>query len=427
MLSTPLMAMESRELRLDNGMSVVLVRENKAPVVVTQMWYKVGSMDETLGKSGLSHMLEHMMFQGTKTVPPEEFSKLIAREGGEDNASTSSDYTMYYIKLASDRIELALRLEADRMRGLQLEEKEFKSENLVVREERRVRTDSDPNQRMMEKFRQTAYGDHPYARPVIGTMAEIEALTLNDLKTWYNGYYAPNNATLVVVGNMDLDQTEKLVRHYFAPMAAHPGLTHAVLKDLPSQDSPRRLEVSDKATKLPYWVAGYAVPTLAMSEWMQDAFPLDVLSVILGNGNTSRLHQRMIRERGLAVSAHAGYSGFSRSWELFTLSAMPKPGVDLKELEKALFEEVSRLAEEQVSARELEKACNGLIAEHVYAMDSIDRIAWLIGRMRVNDLDWRIMFEEYPRRVRAVTAQDIQRVAAQYLRPERVTVGILQP
>ncbi|MEO5331686.1 MAG: insulinase family protein [Magnetococcus sp. YQC-5] len=421
------LALEFRAFCLENGMKVVLAMENKAPVIISQVWYRVGSADEIPGKTGLAHMLEHMMFQGTQKVAPEEFSKIIAREGGQDNASTTADYTMYYIKLAADRIDLALQLEADRMQGLKLSEEKFKSENQVVREERRMRTDSDPNQRMMEQFRALAYGKHPYSHPVIGSMQEIAGLTLEDLKDWYRDYYAPNNVTLVVVGAMNLDQVEKSIRDHFSQLEANPEIKHARLPDLPVQEAPRRLEVSDKTVKLPVWVAGYAVPTLGMPELAQDAIPLDVLAVVLGNGSTSRLHNRIIREQGLAVSASAGYSGFARSWELFSISSMPKPGVDLKALEKAIFQEVALLTREPVPERELEKARNGLIAEHVYSQDSIDRIAWLIGRMSVNNLDWRILLDDYPRRVRAVTSEDLLRVAAKYLRPERVTVGVLQP
>ncbi|MBF0272451.1 MAG: insulinase family protein [Magnetococcales bacterium] len=423
----PALALDAREFKLDNGLKVVVARESKAPVVITQMWYRVGSANEIPGKTGLSHMLEHMMFQGTETLSPEAFSKLVAQEGGEDNASTTTDYTMYYIKLASDRVELALKLEADRMRGLKLQEGEFKSENLVVREERRMRTDSDPNQRMLERYRALAYGDHPYGRPVIGAMNEIAELKLEDLKGWYQTFYAPNNAILVVVGDVDPEKVEGLVRKYFSPLTAQPTAPPLPFPEPPRREKPDRLEVRDSAAKLPIWMAGYAVPSLAMPDGPEDALALDVLAVVLGSGSTSRLNQRLIRDMGLAVSASAAYSGFSASWELFSLSAMPKPGADLQEMEKAIFAEVDRLVREPVPVRELEKARNGLIAEHVYAQDSIDRIAWIIGRMEVNDLDWHGMVDDYPKRVRAVTSEALQRVAAKYLRPERLTVGILKP
>ncbi|MBF0262537.1 MAG: insulinase family protein [Magnetococcales bacterium] len=420
-------ALDTREFTLDNGLKGIVARESKAPVVIVQVWYRVGSADEKPGKTGLSHMLEHMMFQGTETVPPEQFSRIIAREGGEDNASTTTDYTMYYVKLASDRLELALRLEADRMRGLKLAEEEFKSENLVVREERRMRTDADPNQRMLERYRALVFGDHPYGRPVIGAMNEIEALTLTDLASWYQTYYAPNNATLVVVGDVDLEATEKLVRNYFSPLPAQPEIPRPRLPDPPRRETPARLEVIDKAAKLPIWMAGYTVPSLAMTPDSNDAMALDILAAVLGGGNTSRLHNRLIREQALAVSASCSYSGHALSWEQFSLSAMPKAGTDLKAIEAAMFTEVERLQKEPVPARELEKAQNGLIAERVYTMDSIDHIAWVIGRMSLNGVNWRVMFDDYPARVRAVTSADLQRVATRYLQPERLTVGILKP
>lgn len=420
-------ALDTREFTLDNGLKGIVVRETKAPVVIVQVWYRVGSADEKPGKTGLSHMLEHMMFQGTESVPPEQFSRIIAREGGEDNASTTTDYTMYYVKLASDRLELALKLEADRMRGLKLSEEEFKSENLVVREERRMRTDADPNQRMLERYRALVFGDHPYGRPVIGAMQEIEGLTLADLSAWYQTYYAPNNATLVVVGDVDPEATENLVRKHFTPLPAQPEIPKPHLPDPPRRETPARLEVIDKAARLPVWMAAYTVPSLAMTRDSNDAMALDILAAVLGGGGTSRLHNRLIREEALAVSVSSSYSGHAMSWEQFSLSAMPKAGADLQEIEKAMFAEVERLQKEPVPVRELEKAQNGLIAERVFTMDSIDHIAWVIGRMSLNGLDWRTMFDDYPARVRAVTSADLQRVATRHLQPERLTVGILKP
>ncbi|MEO5345249.1 MAG: insulinase family protein [Magnetococcus sp. YQC-9] len=420
-------AIETREFTLENGLKGIVARESKAPVVILQVWYRVGSADEKPGKTGLSHMLEHMMFQGTETVPPEQFSKIIAREGGEDNASTTTDYTMYYIKLASDRLELALQLEADRMRGLKLTEEEFKSENLVVREERRMRTDADPNQRMLERYRALVFGEHPYGRPVIGAMQEIEGLTLEDLSAWYKTYYAPNNATLVVVGDVDPGQVEGLVKRYFAPLPAQAAIPRPQFPDPPRRTEPARLEVNDKAAKLPIWMAGYTVPSFAMSKESNDALALDILSVVLGNGSTSRLHHRLIRDQALAVSVSASYSGYASSWEQFSFSAMPKAGADLKEIEKTIFAEIERVQKEPIPARELEKAQNGLIAERVFTMDSIDHIAWVLGRMSLNGLDWRMPFTDYPARVRAITSADLQRVAVKYLQPDHLTVGILRP
>ncbi|MBF0214637.1 MAG: insulinase family protein, partial [Magnetococcales bacterium] len=290
-----------------------------------------------------------------------------------------------------------------------------------------VRTDADPNQRMLERYRAVAYGDHPYGRPVIGSMEEIKGLKLEDLKGWYRTYYAPNNATLVVVGDVELERVEGLVRKYFTSLTPQPKVPRPDLPAMPKREKAERLEVRDPATRLPFWIAGYAVPSLAMPKAEEDALALDVLAAVLGGGSTSRLNQRLVRDLGVAVSVSASYNGFSTSWEQFSLSAMPKPGADLQELEKVMFEEVARLIKEPVAERELEKARNGLIAEQVYSQDSIDRIAWIIGRMSINDLDWNMMLDDYPKRVRAVTAAALQSVAARYLRPERLTVGILKP
>ncbi|MBF0358925.1 MAG: insulinase family protein, partial [Magnetococcales bacterium] len=250
-------ALESRSFTLKNGLQTILVKESKAPVVVTQVWYRVGASDEVSGKSGLAHMLEHMMFQGTKRLGPSEFSAIIARNGGDDNASTAQDYTNYWIKLSSDRLELALDLEADRMQNLLLNEEEFRSENLVVREERRSRTDNKPTARFFEKFRKAAFSDHQYGRPVIGWMADIEKHTLADLQAWYKENYAPDKATLVVVGDIEFDSAEALVRKHFSPLKQSLGKERKPLKALPKREGTLRFDAQDSRATLPLYYAGF--------------------------------------------------------------------------------------------------------------------------------------------------------------------------
>ena len=422
----PAAALEYREQTLDNGLQVILVRESKAPVVVSQLWYRVGASDEVDGRTGLAHMLEHMMFQGTRTLAPKEFSRIIARNGGDDNAFTSLDYTTYHTKVAADRLELALRLEAERMHGLLLRESEFTSENLVVREERRTRTDANPSSRFRERYRALAYGDHPYGRPVIGWMADIEGLTLADLEAWYRRYYAPNNAILVVVGDVDFARTLDWVQTYFGPLPAQPGLERAPLPELTVADTPRRIEVSDQGATLATWMAGYPAPGVTTAG-AADRFALEVLAKILGGGASSRLYRRLVVERRLAVSAAAGYDSTSRGPPLFALSAVPNEGVAIAALERAMFDEAARMAIIPVSERELEMAKNSLIAAHVYAQDSVEYISSTIGQMTIADGDWRTQVLSYPERIRAVSAGEVQKMAARYLREESVVVGVLTP
>ncbi|MBF0583721.1 MAG: insulinase family protein [Magnetococcales bacterium] len=470
----PLLAegLEQQDFTLDNGLRVILVREAKAPVLIAQVWYRVGSVDESEGKSGLSHMLEHMMFQGTPAVPAGKFHHLVGENGGEDNASTTYDATNYYIKLAADRAELALRLEADRMRHLSLEEGAFRSENLVVQEERRSRTDADPTSRFMEQFRARIYGSHPYGRPVIGWMADIQQLTIEDLRAWYHRYYAPNNAILVLVGDMELATMAERVRHHFgdippladlSPPAPLPPFQPPIANlDAAKGVAPvaaERFEVTDKAVTLPLWHGSYPVPTL-LTAGKEDVYALDLLSTILGGGSSSRLYKRLILEEGLAVSASASYGGYSRSWELFSISALPKSfqaapafaaapegspvspspahppeehpvAVTGKEalprIEQIILQEVARLAREPVQERELQRAKNSMIAQHIFSRDSIHEMAAEIGYLSANGLDWLSLIENYPADIAAVRAEDVQRAAARYLRPERLTVGVLQP
>jgi zinc protease len=421
-------ALESRSFTLDNGLHTILVQESKAPVVVSQVWYRVGASDEVDGKTGLAHMLEHMMFQGTDKIKPSQFSRIIARNGGEDNASTAQDYTNYWVKLSSDRLELALKLEADRMQNLLLQESEFRSENSVVQEERRSRTDNNSNARFFEKFRKATLKDHPYGRPVIGWMGDIEKHSVADLQEWYKRYYAPDKAILVVVGDIEFDLAEGMVRKYFTPLKSSSIPERPALPKFPDLEKTMRLDVQDKSATLPLYYVGFPVPTFMMSaDDVDDAFALELLSSILGGSSSSRIYRQLVVKDGLAVSAGSGYGGLSRGVELFSLSAVPRPGVTLKQLEEALFTQVREMMSKPISERELQRAKNGLIASHLFAQDSIDRIAWLIGRASANNRDWRLLVEQYPDRVQSVTAKQVKEAAARYLQKSRASIGTLHP
>lgn len=442
-------ALEYQDFRLENGLRVILVKENKAPVVISQVWYRVGSVDEKEGKTGLAHMLEHMMFQGTKDVPTGEFNRIVGQNGGENNASTAHDYTNYYIKFSSDRLDLALRLEADRMVHLDLREATFQSENRVVQEERRTRTDSDPDSRFLEGYNRWAYAlkkgyNHPYGRPIIGWMSDIQKLTLSDLQDWYHTHYAPNHAVLIIVGDLVLEDAAQKVRHHFAGLTAVAAPTgpsndqrRATLPPFPppEREESSRLEITDTSATLPLWYAGYPVPTLSTAG-KEDVFALDVLATILGSGSSSRLYKKLIVEEKLAVSASASYGGYKRGWEFFSLYAIPKPDTDkttpikptaLAAIEQAMLGEVTRLRQEQVDSRTLQRAKNSMIAAHIFSRDSIHHLASEIGLLSANDWDWLSIIEGYPQRIQAVTAQEVQKVAERYLRPERLIIGVLKP
>ncbi len=407
------------EAFLSNGLKVILLENHKAPLVTFQVWYRVGSRNEEWGKTGLSHMLEHMMFKGTEKVGPEEFSRIIQENGGNDNAFTSRDYTAYFENLSADRIQIALDLESDRMQNLVLREEDFRTERMVVMEERRFRTEDNPQAYVQEQLEATAFQIQPYHWPTIGWMEDIARFTLNDLKSYYRTYYNPINAFLVVVGDFKkedlLPRIEKAFGSY--PKGAMPNQERD--KD-PPQNGERRIFVKKEA-QLPYIVMGYHVPKLSDP----DSYVLEVIAVILSGGKSSRLYQSLVREKRLVLSADADHSLLSRDPSLFYISADLLPGKDMAEVEKALDKEIERLQREPVGERELEKAKNQLEATFVYGQDSIFYQAMLLAQHEIT-LNWRAI-DDYIPSIRKVSAEDIQRVTKRYLIPDNRTVGILVP
>ncbi|MBF0422095.1 MAG: insulinase family protein [Magnetococcales bacterium] len=419
--------LEAEDWRLDNGLRVILVHEAKAPVVVTEVWYRVGGIDERAGKTGLSHMLEHMMFRGTQEVPAGEYSRIIARHGGEDNASTSWDYTSYWSKLSSDHLDLALRLEADRMHNLIIDPGKFHSENLVVREERRTRYDSNPQGRFFEKFKTFFFQDHPYGRPVIGWMSDILGYTVKDLETWYRTWYTPDNAILVVVGDVDFNQAKKMIQTYFAPITSGTRKVAARLPEMQQVTGGRRLLEQDKGAMGPVLHLAWPAPSLTFGH-PEDVYSMNVLTTILGGSGSSRLYRRVVMEQQLAVSVEAQFGGgYSLGLDTLEISSEPRDGIALAKLEMALLNDVDSLGNTLVADEELQRAKNGLLAEWIYSKDSVDHLAALIGHLSVNGLDWRQFVEHYPTRIQDVTATQIRDIARRYLAKDKAVIGILTP
>ncbi|NGZ28993.1 MAG: insulinase family protein [Magnetococcales bacterium] len=420
-------ALEFRDYTLDNGLRVILLQTNRAPLIFSQLWYRVGAVDEVTGKTGLAHMLEHMMFKGTQTLEPGEYSRIIAKNGGQDNASTSQDFTNYYAKLAADRLDLALRLEADRMRGLKLLEKEFRSENAVVREERRTRTDNSPAARFQEKFQATVFQHHPYGRPVIGAMKDIEGHTLADLQAWYDRYYAPNNAILVVVGDFQFEQATQLIDTYFAKLKANPDLQPAVIAPEPEQVEQRRITMAEKGVAVSRWNMAFHTPSLVDSCCKEDVFALDVLSSILADGGSSRLYRSLVVDKKLVLTVGAGLDGISRYPGILNFHVTAKPDKSLQEIEEEILTQIRHLQEELVGEEELTKVKNGLLADHIFAKDSVDHLAWSVGELATVGADWQEMTFHYPERIQAVTASQVQDVARRYLDANKATIATLTP
>jgi zinc protease len=407
------------ETVLPNGLKVLLVEEPKAPVVTIQVWYKVGSRNEPIGKTGISHMLEHMMFQGTPSIGPKQFSLTVQRNGGVDNAYTTSDYTAYYENFAADRVLFGLELEADRMAHLLIGEKQFQPERQVVIEERRLRIEDQPASVLGEVMRATAFLAHPYRWPVIGWLSDIEGYTREDLVQYYRTYYAPNNATLLVAGDIKRDDLLPRIQALFGQIPRGPDPPKLVTVE-PPQRGERRVSVKKEA-ELPLVFVVYHAPNLTHP----DTFALDVLAYVFGGGQSARLHQGIVYEKQLASYASADYSGVHVDPYLFGLSAGPLPGKTAEEVEQALYAEVERIQREPITDRELQKAMNQIESEFIFGQDSVHQLATMLGAWE-SVASWKLL-AEYLDGIRKVTAADVQRVARQYLTPEKRTVAILIP
>jgi len=407
------------ETVLPNGLKVILLENHKAPLVTFQVWYRVGSRNEAWGKTGLSHMLEHMMFKGSEKVGPEEFSRIIQENGGNDNAFTSHDYTAYFENLSADRVQVAIDLEADRMQNLMLREEDFRTERMVVMEERRLRTDDNPQAVLTEQIMATAFQTHPYHWPIIGWMEDIARFTLEDLKAYYKTYYNPVNAILVVVGDFKKEELLPKIEKTFGSYPKGVAPIQDRDKD-PPQIGERRIFVKREA-QLPFLVMGYHVPNLREP----DSYVLEVIATILSGGKSSRLYQSLVREKRLVLSADADHSLISRDPSLFTLSADLLPGKEVSEVEKAFDQEIERLQREPVGEQELKKVKNQLEASFIFGQDSIFNQAMLLARHEIAT-SWK-MIDDYIPSIRKVTPEDIQRVVKKYLIPDNRTVGILIP
>ena len=407
------------EVTLANGLKVILLENHKAPLVTFQVWYRVGSRNEESGKTGLSHMLEHMMFKGTGKIGPEEFSRIIAQNGGDDNAFTSTDFTVYFENMSADRVKIPIELESDRMRGLLLREEDFKTERSVVMEERRMRTEDSPKAVLNEQLAATAFQIQPYHWPVIGWMQDIARYTVGDLKKHYKTYYVPVNAFVVLAGDFKKEAVLPIIEEAFGSASA--GMAPVQWQDKEEPQLGERRIVVRKEAQLASIEKAYHVPNLKAP----DSYVLEVIAALLSAGESSRLNRTLVRDKQLALSVSADNELVSKDPNLFSISAEVLPGKTADEVEKALLAEVELLQKEPVGDRELEKAKNQLEAGFTFVQDSIFAQAMLIATYEIAS-SWRDA-DTYVPAIRAVSAADVRRVAQKYLVSENCVTARLVP
>ncbi|TCB68373.1 insulinase family protein [Acinetobacter sp. ANC 4178] len=399
------------EYTLDNGLKVIIREDHRSPMVMTQIWYAVGSSDESGNLFGISHALEHMMFKGTTKVPNDEFTRLSRLYGGSVNAATFTNYTYYYQLYQKNFLPLALELEADRMSNLLLRQQDFDTEIKVVMEERRQRTDDNPRALASERFRWISYPTSHYRQPVIGYMKNLNTLQLNDLQKWYQDWYAPNNAILVIVGDVDTQQTLHQVQQYFSAIPAKTLTQRNEVQEY-TNIGYRYMEVK-LPVQVPNLFLAWNVPSLSTAQNPQDAYALAIIKNILDSGITSRLQNNLVRNQKLATSVSASYDPYNRGDSLFSLTAIPVDGVSLEEVEKALLTEIENLKNNPAADDEVNRVVTRYMADLIYSQDDIAGQARMIGTLEVNGLSYHLI-DQLQQHYEAITPEDIRRVANTY-------------
>jgi zinc protease len=429
LMTSGLASAQVHEYQLDNGLKVLIKEDHRAPVVVSQVWYKVGSSYEHDGITGVSHALEHMMFKGTEKYPNGEFSRIISENGGRDNAFTGSDYTAYFQTMEKSRLKISFELEADRMRYLTLPKEEFIKEIEVVKEERRWRTEDKPQSYTYEVNMATAFQTSPYRFPIIGWMQDLDNMTIEDLSDWYQKWYAPNNATVVVVGDVNPDEVFALAKEHFGPLPAGESIEMKVLQEVDQQGA-KRVKVKRPA-ELPYLMMSYKTPVIEPGSeddknWNWEPYALEVLAGIIDGGNSARIESRLVRGSEVAASAGASYRMATRLDNLFMFSGTPAKGKTIQELEVALRNEIRDLQSKPVSEAELNRVKAQVVSSDVYEKDSVFYQAMIIGTLETIGLSWRLA-DKYVERIKSVTAEQVMEVANKYLVDDRLTVAELDP
>ncbi|SDY84721.1 M16 family metallopeptidase [Acinetobacter kyonggiensis] len=412
------------ETTLKNGLKVIIREDHRSPMVMTQIWYGVGSSDESGNLLGISHVLEHMMFKGTNKVPNDEFTRLSRIYGGSVNASTFTNYTNYYQLYPKTYLSMALELESDRMSNLLLRQQDFEPEIKVVMEERRLRTDDNPRSLAFERFKWISYPTSHYRQPVIGYMKNLQNIQLEDVKKWYRDWYTPNNAILIIVGDVDSESTLLQVQKYFG--------------DIPARKTPPRNDVFEfdrvgyrhmevnLPVQVPNLYMAWNVRSLVTAKNPQDAYALTIIKNVLDSGISSRLQDRLVRDKKVLSAISVSYDPYNRGDSLLSISALPTEGVSLQDAEKAIQHEIDLLKTELIQTEEVERVTAKFVSNLVYSQDDIAGQTKMIGNLEINGLSFRLM-DELPKHFETVTPQDIQRVANIYFVRDNLSTLYLSP
>jgi len=412
------------ETTLKNGLRVIVKEDRRAPTAAQMVWYRIGSMDEVDGASGVAHVLEHMMFKGTPSVGPGEFNKRVAAAGGRDNAFTSRDYTAYFQQVPKERLPEMMQLEADRMRHLNVDPKEFAQEIKVVMEERRLRTDDNPQSKLFEQMNAAAFQAHPYRRPIIGWMNDLENMSAADAKAWYDTWYVPNNAYVVITGDVDHKEVFALAEKYYGALEGRP-LPARKPQIEPAQDGTRRVNVKAPA-ELPVLIMGYKAPVLRDADKDSDPYALEMLAAILDGHDAARFNKKLVREDKVALSAGIGYDSTGRGPGMIYLHGSPSEGRTVADLEAALRAEITRIQQEGVSEQELKRAKAQLVAGQVYKLDSMFGQAMEIGQTESAGIPYQ-KIDRMLEKLQQVTAAEVQAAAKKYFNDDTLTIGVLEP
>jgi zinc protease len=417
-------ASKNHERILDNGLKIIVIEDHRSPVVVSMLWYRAGSIDEFNGTTGVAHVLEHMMFKGTRSVPPGEFSRRIAAAGGKDNAFTGRDYTAYFQQLHKSRLAIALKLEADRMNNLILSSAEFSKEIKVVMEERRWRTDDQPQSLVEELLMNTAFSAHPYQRPIIGWMNDLENMTVMDAKDWYHRWYAPNNAILVIVGDIVPHEAFTLAQRYFGKIKSRllPVRKH---QSEPPQSGTRRAIVKAPSEQA-YLMMGYHVPTLRDVENDWEPYALSILAGILDGNAAARLNRSLVREQKISSAVSVDYDGIARGPGMFVIEAVPSQGKTVEEVEHAIRDQIAMIISNGVTDDELSRVKAQVISSNVYQRDSMFYQALLTGQMEISGLSYDSI-DRQMEKLKQVSSDQVRQVATQYLVDDNLSVAVLDP